>query len=258
MKNINIGIANLILSNKLKETYFDNNLNEESKKNVSDFIQTIKNSEILQLEFKVFDNIENKYIENELLASKYIDNNIKLFEVYTINEIENEREKLKLFINEYSIPLDNDKVLLYNAIDNLIEESLTDYKNIDVDNIHESYTFILNHLMKRKESLIEENLEYVNEGIIEIAVDKFNQKYDKLTEDEIKLIRSLVTESDANKKELLETYKEQTINMLENVNNENVKENIKKAIQKIKEMKYDKSNVNDNIISLFELKKSLL
>ena len=91
MENVNIGIANLIISNKLKESYFNDNLIVESKKIAKDFFDVVKESPVLQLEFKVFNNVENKHIENEQAATRYIDNNIKLFEIYTNEEIGEER-----------------------------------------------------------------------------------------------------------------------------------------------------------------------
>jgi len=259
MKNINIGIVNYIISNKLKDSYFSNNLNEESKKLGLDVINIIKNSPILQLEFKVFDNIENKYIENELIASRYIDSNIKLFEVYTVQEIEKEHKKLNVLINEEIIPNDSHKILLYNSIDCLIKESLNDYDKISVDNIHESFTFVLNHLKEPKNVLIESvDADEVNEDIIEIAINKFNKKYELLNENDMNLFQKLIKFSDKEKEELLEEYKSENLTILESINKDNVKDNIAKAIQKIKEMKYNRKNVEDDIISLHELKKELL
>jgi hypothetical protein len=103
MKNVNIGIANLIISNKLKESYFNNTLISESKKVAFDFLDVVKNSPALQLEFKVFNSIENTHIESEMLAGKYIDEAIETFETFTIEEIDAERGKLKQFIGE-SVP----------------------------------------------------------------------------------------------------------------------------------------------------------
>ena len=125
MKNANIGIANLVVSNKLRDSYFNNTLIEESKKLTTDFFEVVKSSPILQLEFKVFNNLENKTIENELLATRNIDSNIKLFEVYTIREIQKEHEKLQTYIDENQ-ELDEDRIKLYEAISNLITESLND------------------------------------------------------------------------------------------------------------------------------------
>ena len=263
MKNVNIGIANLIISNKLKNSYFNNNLIEESKAFTSDFFSVVKNSPVLQLEFKVFDNIENKHIENEIAATRYIDNNIKLFEVYTIQEIDRERAKLNEFIGEEIVPIDDDKVRLYEAIDELITESLSIPENIDVDKIHESFAYVLNHIRESKNKLIESvDVEIINEDIIEdiieLAISRYNNKYDSLNEDDRNLLQTLIKSDDKQKRTVLENYKSENLALLEKVNGESVKDNITKAIQKINEMKYDKEKVIDDIISLHELKQDLL
>jgi len=259
MKNVNIGTVNLIISNKLKDSYFNNNLIEESKKLTFDFFDIVKESPILQLEFKVFNNIENKHIENDIVATHYIDNNIKLFEVYTIEEIEREREKLNIFINEENIPVDDNHVQLYTAIDNLIYESLNDYNKIDVDKMHESFNFVLNHVKSPKKKLFKDiDDKTINEEVIEIAVDKFNEKYDTLNEDDKNLFQKLIKSTDNEKEILLETYKNETLIILDGLNKDNIKDSVTKAIQKIKEMIYNREEVDDNIITLHELKKELL
>lgn len=264
MKNINVGIANLIISNKLKDSCFSNTLIEESKKLTADFFNAVKSSPILQLELKVFNNMENKHIENDVIATRYIDNNIKLFEIYTIEEIEKERKKLNEFLdNEVKLTRENailnpDKIELYEAIDTLIIESLNDYDKIDVDNVHESFSIVLNHIRKPKMLVESVDIEEVNEEVIEIAVDKFNEKYDSLNEDDKNLIKTLIKSNDTEKQAILESFKNENLKILENIAKENTKDSIVKAIQKIKEMKYNKNNVEDNIISLYELKKELL
>jgi hypothetical protein len=265
MKNANIGIINLIISNKLKDSYFSNTLIEESKKIAFNFFNIIKNSPILLLEFKVFNNIENKYIDNDIIATRYIDNNIKLFEVYTLVEIEKEREKLNMFLNESTLlNLNNEnikKVALYEAIDQLIQESLNDYDKIDVDVIHESFTLILNYIKEPKKiskNILVENINLINEEVIEIAVNKFNKKYEILIEDDKNLFQKLIKSNDDEKQELLETYKNETLTILDGLNKDNIKDSITKAIQKIKEMVFIQKNVDDDIISLYELKKELL
>lgn len=259
MKNINIGIVNLLISNKLKDSYFSNSLNEESKKITTNFFDVVKNSPILQLEFNVFNNLENKYIENDVLATRYIDNNIKLFEVYTIDEIKRENSKLNSLINEECV--DEDKIKLYNAIDSLIQESLNDYDKINVDNIHESFTIVLNHIKEPKNKVINEdinNTEYVNEEVIEIAIDKFNEKYEGLNEEDRTLLIKLIKSTKKEKQQLLEEYKTQNLTLLEAVNISNYNEGVSKAITKINEMKYNSQTVEDDIISLHELKKGLI
>jgi hypothetical protein len=262
MKNANIGVVNLIISNKLKDSYFNDKLIEESKKIAFDFLDIIKSSPILQLEFKVFNNMENKHIENDVAATRYIDNNIKLFEVYTIQEIDAAHEKLTTLYEEVPAfygQTEQDKLKLYEAIDNLIRESLQDYDNINVDNLHESFTLVLNHIKTQRKSLIE-NVEVkpIDENVIEIAVNKFNEKYESLDENDRNLLTTLIKSNDISKKILLETYKTETLAILESIYKDNAKDSVINAIQKIKEMIYKQENVDDNIISLHELKKELL
>ena len=263
MENVNIGIANLIISNKLKESYFNNELIVESKKLAKDFFDVVKQSPVLQLEFKVFNNIENKHIENEQAATRYIDNNIKLFEIYTNEEIDEEHMKLKSFVGEGVPPLyeqeQNDRLGLYNAIQALIHESLSYGENVDVDEIHEAFTTVLNHVQKSKKNLVENvELDEINEEVLEIAVNKFNEKYSGLEESDRNLVNSLIKVDNNEKQELLETYKSETLEILNEIEDGNNKPNVDKARKKIDEMKYDKETVDDNIIELHELKKELV
>lgn len=264
MESINMGMANLVISNKLKESYFNDNLIEESKKLTTDFFNVIKNSPILQLEFKVFNNLENKYIENDLAATRFIDTNIKLFETYLISEINQEHNKLKPFLNE-DVELNSDKLKLYEAINDLIQQSICSYEIVNVDNIHESFTTILNHIKTPKNQLTENHeLELINEDVIEIAINKFNEKYESLDEDDKNLLKKLIKSNNTQKLELLEEYKTDCLNILESVNKQNIEDKVSKTIQKIKEMVYKSktkefsNKIVDDIVSLHELKKELL
>lgn len=263
MKNTNIGIANLVVSNRLKDSYFNHNMIEESKKLTTDFFDVVKSSPILQLEFKVFNNLENKTIENDLIATRYIDNNIKLFEVYTIQEIDAERLKLSPFLDEGSTIDNTERIDLYNAIDALITESLNDYNKVDVDNIQESFEIVLNHIKTPKTQTLTENVESksVSEDVIEIAITKFNEKYDSLNESDKNLLKTLIKANKTEKQELLETYKSDCLTILERVDkdaDESKNSKIANAIRKIKEMKYNSKTANNDIIGLHEFKKELL
>jgi hypothetical protein len=265
MKNVNIGIANLIISSKLKESYFNNTLISESKKVAFDFLGVVKNSPALQLEFKVFNSIENTHIESEMLAGKYIDEAIETFETFTIEEIDAERGKLKQFIGEtvpaFYTETELTKNNLYVAIDTLIRESLNTGVDVNIDKIHESYALVLNHIKEPKKVLLENadiDVELINENVLEIATDKFNEKYSTLIEEDKKLLQTLIKSTVEEKKNLLETYKTETLTILEGINDDNAKDGIAKAILKIKEMVYNQKEVDDHIIGLHELKKELL
>ena len=258
MKNINIGIVNLVVSKKLKDAYFSNALIKESKQITNDFFTVIKSSPILQLEFKVFNNLETKHIENDLAATRYIDNNIKLFEVYTLDEIKEEHEKLKIFLTE-DVEIDDNRVKLYIAIDNLIKESLSNNEDIDVDSIHESFEVVLSHVKATKNDNADStDTKLITEDVVELAVDKFNEKYESLNESDKNLLQILIKSTPEEKKVLLENYKNENLTILEGLNKSNYKDSVSKAIQKIKEMVFNSEKVDDDIISLHELKKELL
>lgn len=263
MKNVNIGIANLLISKKLKDSYFNNTPLDESKKLTTDFFDVIKSSPILQLEFKVFNNIENKTIENDLIATRYIDNNIKLFEVYTIAEIDAERAKLNEFIEDRTIVAGLEKANLYNAIDTLITESLNDYDKVDVDAIHESFNLVLNYIKTPKKQTITETIESVtvNEDVIEIATEKFNEKYKALNENDKNLIKRLMMSTHKEKETILEEYKSECISILENANTGDINEHntkIVNAINSIKELKYNDKTIDNDIVNLHEFKSEII
>ena len=261
MKLINVGIANLCVSDKLKESYFNDTLVNESKEIANEFLKTVKNSPLLTLEFKIMNNIENKFIDNDLAAMRYIDNNIKLFETFTVDEVNSEHEKLMSFINE-NVILNENKVNLYNAISNLILESITDYENIDIDQIHESFTLVLNHIKKEKntQTTIVENLntDEINNDIIGIAINKFNVKYSNIDEEDKSLMKKLFTYDFNNKMKLFEDYKLNAINSLNNLDKEKYGHKIPLATNKLNEMVNNEETIDDNIIKVHELIKNIL
>ena len=166
MNNINIGIANLVVLNKLVKSSLN-----ENKDIVSEIFSVINKSELLQLEFNVFENIENKWIPEDIKAIRYIDNNVKLFETFTVEELNNEHNKLKKFIKKEDIKaVDKYRLNLYESIGNLIQESLKVNTDVDVNVIHESLDFVLTHVKKEKisESVVDE---VYNDDVIEIAIN---------------------------------------------------------------------------------------
>lgn len=257
MDKMNIGLINYIVSSKLKNNYLNGNVVSESKLSIDKLFETILNSKILQLEFKIYNNLEFKEIEDDIMASRYIDNNLRLLEVYDKDEV---LEEHKILENFKSVSLENipkQKIELYKSINNLIMESLKNPNDVDVDTLHESFSHVLSHIKKPKQSnLISEDFDYT-EDIIEIAINKFNDKYSNMSEDEKLLFKTLTTSTLEEKEELLESYKVEILDILEKHNSDNIKESIDKAKQKISEMVFSENDVDTNIISLFEFKKEL-
>jgi len=252
MNNINIGIANLVISNKIIE----NNLNEGVGM-VSEIYDILKDSELLQLEFNVFDNIENKTISDDIKAMRYVDNNIKLFETYTTQELNDEHLKLKKFIKKDEIKkVDKYRLQLFESIGNLIQESLKISTDVDVNIIHESLDFVIDHIKKEKitESKIEE--EIYSDEVIEIAMSKFNEKYSELNESELEFIKKVINCND--KKELFNELIAENTLLLKSIGENENSDKIAKTINRINEMKYKEETFNDDILKLYELRMGIL
>ena len=258
----NIGIVKSIISKKLTDSFIKNGHINESKNIAASFFEIIKHSPILQLEFKIYNNIENKYINNEAIAVRYIDNNLKLFENINTDQIINEHKKLEGFIDENAALIDTNKQKLYNAIENLLYENSKKNEVPNIDLIHESFIDILSYVMSNKKPetvneafIIDENM--INDNLIKLSIDKFNEKYSNLSSSEINLIKKITTLSDAEKENALNEWKKDVINTLNSVGKNGIEDKINESIDKINKMNFNPQTVTKNIIDLYELKNNL-
>lgn len=261
MKNMNIGIANLIISKQISESLLKDSILKETKEITSNYYNVIKNSPILQLESKVFNNIEKKEINDDVLAIRYIDNNIKLFEIYTIDEIIAEHNKIQNIFNSLNEEMDINKyqMNLYSAINDLILENLKIGDDIDVDRVHESYQIVLEHVKKTKPKIDNIISEEINESVIEIAIEKFNEKYSKMNEEDSNMLKTIISSSFDEKKKLFNEYKKNNIDKLNELKKENADNSkVDKTINKINEMKIISENIDYDIIKLYELNRGLI
>jgi hypothetical protein len=211
----------------------------------------------------VFSNLENKTISNDIAATRYIDNNIMLFEEYSQEDINKEHNKLKNFIDETVVYIDNQQYDLYAAIGNLIYESLNK-KNPNVDLIHESFVIVLENMKKdkTKEVIKEEKSfdlpkEIDSELLIEHAFNKYKEKYSTLTESETELVKKLAFSLPQERKKMFENLKKENISILESTDKTGIEDKIHGSIDKIQKMPYNESTVIKDIMSLYELKNNI-
>lgn len=255
MKAINIGVVKAVIAKKLSTDFINEGYNG-SKALAGEFINIIKESPILQLEFKIYDRFENKTISSDIAATRYIDNNLSLFEGYSQEDINTEHHKIKDFVDESVAYIDKEKYELYNAIESLISETLNK-TNPDVDLIHESFTKVLGHIKKDKtiaeEKTIELPKDVDGEKLIEHALNKFEEKYNDLNESEIDFIKSVVMSKESERKFIFENLKNENITLLEETKKDGIEDKIHETINKINGMEYSKDSSIKDIISLREL-----
>jgi hypothetical protein len=261
MKATNIGIVKAVISKKMSNDFLTEGKINKSKNDVSNFLNIVKTSPLLQLEHQVFDRLENKTINNDVAATRYIDGNLGLFESYSQENINEEHIKIKNFLDETVMLIEDKKYKLYVAIGNLIYETLNK-TNPNVDLIHDSFTTVLNHIKKDKiikeEKLIEIPKEINSDKLIEVALNKFTEKYNVLEQSDMKLIKTLIMSEDNDKKSLFESLKSENISLLEESEKNGMEDKIHKTIDKIKNMEYSDDSSIKGIISLHQLKKDLV
>jgi hypothetical protein len=266
-KKINFGYIKDSLVKNASSLYLNEN---KIDKTLKEFLNLVKSSPILTLEFIVYKNIENKYISDDVLATRYIDENISMLKDFNKKEIIEENNKLSHFVNEDYI-IDEYKSKLYESIESIIIENSKDSKYKNIDKIHGSFEYILNHIKSNKtKDVIEENKsvfeeykdKYLNiDFIFNNAVKKFNEKYSHLSEGEKIVLKVMINEQEDKKELLFNEIINETIDkvdtMLKAEHDPNISNKLIKAKTKINEMKFNKETLIDDLVKLNALKESL-
>lgn len=248
---------------------FTNYMNESENLHAKDmfgkFMQLIKESKFLKTEFEVYKNLENKYIPNENLAIKYIDECIDLFSSLNISSYNEARNKSVRLVEGLDIKVSSKKQELYRHIDTLIFESLTPEPN--VDSIHESFSFVLEFIKTNKPKLVESthhvDVDYSAipaEFLIKKSIAKFNERYESLNETDKVVFKSIVSENVVDKQKVFTTLKEETTQLLKSLlelSKDMDNEKINESISKISTMSFNSDTYPKDVVSLHDLKTSL-
>jgi hypothetical protein len=254
---INIGYVKDFLTKKLI-----NSLNEGVQDDyyyINKFIDIISESEILKKEYDLFESLSNNKIPSEIVASRFLDKSISIFENYTREEIDNAHSKLEELLDE-TITINPKKIEYYRNVSDLIYESLKTNENTNTHLLFESFSNVLSVITKNQKEVKVEPKKIVNENVLNIATNKFNEKYSNLSESDISLLKKIVSSSYDEKKQIYEDFKQENLNLLNNmlVNEEyQDKTPINNAIQNINSFNLNEETVIDNIIKLYELNNGL-
>lgn len=274
MSKYNLGIV---------KTSILSNLNESSS--IKGFISLLKESPILKTELSIFNNIEKKYIPNEDLAIKYIDENINLLKNMGCTKEKFETENSKLLHVFEGVPLrTTNKKELYENLHVLIYESLAGEKPTDVNKLHDAFVFVLEHVKNNKKSVISESVKLpilpkelvLSDFLLKRAIMEFNEKYSKiLSEDELVVLKSVIVDQGQTKEETFTTIKESTLNSLKELKLEIESQNkskldvheqreidqycekIDESVKNIEKLIFDKETFVNDVLDLINLKSEL-
>lgn len=230
---------------------------KESNKNLfKTYIKTIRENEALKTQFLVYNNIENKIEENEFKANLFLQENIALLNKFSKKELLEANQKLAK-----AISIEDETYEKQELHENLSELIFLKKSSKNIDAIVEATSKILIHMKNNKLKLVKEAIELPNSMLSTIMVEKYNERYSTLDENEKEILKVLIESTDEQKQEVYKKTLKECVELI----NENLKEADLDAKDKLLQVKEkllnDTIEVNENffknISKLVDLKSSL-
>lgn len=254
----NFGVIKATFTNYLNESE-----NVLARERFCKFMNMIKESKSLRLQFEVYKNLESKYISNETLAMKYIDENIALFEKANIGGglIQLETKKLSTLLEGLEVKVSKAKAELYESINYILSTKGT--LNQNVDKKHEAYITILEFVMNNKPRLVEATTTSYNqipkEYLVRKAIEKFNERFSTLNESDRAIFKSIVSNDIVEKQKVFVHLKEETVSSLKALigHSEINAERVSESVSKIENMEFNTETFSNDVLNLHELKSDV-
>ena len=204
----------------------------------------------------MYNNIENKIEENEFKANLFLQENIALLNKFSKKDLLEANIKLAK-----SISIEDESYEKQELHENLSELIFLKKTSKNIDAIVEATSKIIIHMKNNKLKLVKEAIELPNSMLSTIMVEKYNERYSTLDENEKEILKVLIESTDDQKQEVYKKTLKECIDLI----NENLKEadlNAKDKLLQVKEkLLNDTIEVNENffknISKLVELKSSL-
>lgn len=242
----NFGSLKMKMLKTLTESYAKN-----EKDKIKNIVKTIKEDKVFKELYLLYEDVENKYFEDESIAILYVEELSSSLKG-KINDIRSTYKKLDKLFEDTNIENNN----VYDCLDQLIEsDSLF---NIDKKVIAKKN--LINYVLTKKETNIVENKVYTeNENLLHaVLTNNFNTLYNSTLneeqKDELKNLLSLSNEEIESKmKELKESVNDKISSILSsNLDTESTSklQSVKKEINEMSTSKY-------NLYRLKELKNGL-
>lgn len=255
----NFGKIKTTFNTLLAESLADGN--ETNKKIFSQFVKSIKESSILRTQFNVYYDIESKSEVDSFKSSEYVKESIKLLKKFDNKKILEENNKLVSILtkNKISMVKGYDKESLHENITNLIFNK-PNGKNIDL--MVESLSNVVDYVKNNTIVIQEKNDKLIpNSILISMLADKFNEKYENLTNETKEIIKISFSGTEDDKKNILFKTKNECIELINTNLNESSDINIKSKLLDVKDsllrMEFISENYISDITKIIELKEDL-
>ena len=253
----NFGKIKNIFNTLLVEAITTND--SKKKKLFKEYVKAIKSNKILKAQFLIYNNIEGKVETNEHKATEFVKANIEAIRKYSNKEISEANLTLvQSLLFEQKLPL-NDSELgqLHEDISTLI---FTEKSPRTVDVVVESLCGIVDYIKENKTKETADANVLPNSVLSNIAVDKFNDRYSELTEDEKSVLKTILESDDDGKKEIHQNLSRECIDLVdENLNESSVedKEKLLAVKDRLLRLEYISETFITDISKLIELKSDL-
>jgi len=252
----NFGKIKNVFNDILVESIIDKDV--EKRKVVKRYIRAISESKILKAQFLIYNNIESRVDENQFSANLFITENIGILNKFTREAITAENTKLINMSQMVKSRLESeyDKKDLHESITKLIFMKTTPST---VQEVTKSRLSIVNYINENKEKIVVATPEIPTSMLANLAVDKFNEKYADLTEDEHKVLNVILKadNEDARKEVFNETIRgcidSVNIKLKESTN----KEKLLDVKDKLLRTSFTSESFSDDITKLLDLKRTL-
>lgn len=229
--------------------------NNEGKKLFKKYIQVLKEDSSLKREYLIYKNLTTKKFNNESDAKDYIKENIDLL---INNNPSKGLNKLKSILGDKELVNENDEI--YKHLNILRNTKKTPNS---LEKIQKSLNFFKERMLK--EEIVVES-EYDTTGVppsilTKLAVNKFNNKYENITEEEKNIIKNILNGNEEDKKETYTNLKNECIDIIDNRLNENSDLDLKDKLLKVKDKllrtSFNEETFSTDIDSIYNLKNSV-
>ena len=251
---MNFGTIKNIYAKSLIDSYVTESKKDANKTKYKEFIKTITESPILRTQFIVYKNIENGYFPSEVSAVEYLKENISLFDSFNKKDIVKENQKLTKGLKT----VESEKI--HEALHNLI---ILEKKAETINQLHESFEVLKKWLTTPKN--ISESTKKTNvdpNKFLEIVTQKYNEKYSTISEEEKKILKTILSENESEKETTLKEMIKETISLInkslkEFGSNLDVKEKLLDAKDVMYSLEYKKETFKEDILKVYDLKSNL-
>lgn len=250
---INFGHIKDTFHNILSESILTKN--SEGKKIFKEYIKVLKEDSNLKREYLIYKNLTTKKFNSESDAKDYIKENINLLKS---NNPSKGLKKLNTILGSRDIIKENEEI--YSHINTLRNTKKTPNS---LEKIQKSINFFKERMLK--EEIVVET-EYETTGVppsilTKLAVNKFNSKYENITEEEKNIIKNVLNGNDGDKKETYINLKNECVDIIDSRLNENSDLDLKDKLLKVKDkllrMTFNKETFPTDIDNIYNLKNSV-